>query len=86
MSGFGAFLAKELTEIRRTWRIWVVPGIVIFMGLTSPVLAKLTPALSPRRARPCPARTQAAARLSAAYASAAAGEPGGAPEQTGQTD
>ncbi|MBA4370563.1 MAG: hypothetical protein C0418_03170 [Coriobacteriaceae bacterium] len=45
MSGFAAFLAKEFTEIRRTWRIWVVPGILIFVGLTSPVLAKLTPAL-----------------------------------------
>lgn len=45
MSGFAAFLGKELTEIRRTWRIWVVPGILVFMGLMSPVLAKITPAL-----------------------------------------
>src|SRR5688572_18326456 len=45
MTGFGAFLHKELTEIRRTWRLWVVPGILVFFGVTSPIIAALTPAL-----------------------------------------
>ncbi len=45
MHGFRVFLGKEIREILRTWRIWVLPGIMIFIGLTSPVLAKLTPQL-----------------------------------------
>ena len=45
MTGFGAFLRKELTEIRRTWRIWVIPGMLVFFGITSPIIAALTPAL-----------------------------------------
>jgi len=45
MTGFGAFLQKELTEIRRTWRIWVIPGMLVFFGVTSPIIAALTPAL-----------------------------------------
>src|SRR3982751_444702 len=45
MTGFGAFLRKEVTEIRRTWRLWVIPGMLVFLGATSPVIAALTPAL-----------------------------------------
>jgi ABC-2 type transport system permease protein len=45
MTGFGAFLRKELMEIRRTWRLWVIPGMLVFFGLTSPIIAALTPAL-----------------------------------------
>ena len=45
MTGLVAFLRKELTEIRRTWRLWVIPGMLVFLGLTSPVIAVLTPAL-----------------------------------------
>ena len=45
MTGFGAFLRKELMEIRRTWRIWVLPGMLLFFGVTSPIIAVLTPAL-----------------------------------------
>lgn len=45
MSGFGAFLHKELREIFRTWRIWVLPGIVLFFALSGPPLAKVTPEL-----------------------------------------
>jgi ABC-2 type transport system permease protein len=45
MTGFAAFLAKEALEIRRTWRIWVIPGMLIFFGITSPIVALLTPAL-----------------------------------------
>lgn len=43
MRGFGAFLGKELREIARTWRIWVLPGIVLFFALSGPPLAKVTP-------------------------------------------
>jgi ABC-2 type transport system permease protein len=45
MTGFGAFLGKELTEIRRTWRLWVIPGMLVFFGIMSPILAAITPAL-----------------------------------------
>lgn len=45
MSGFGAFLRKEMREIFRTWRIWVLPGIVLFFALSGPPLAKVTPQL-----------------------------------------
>lgn len=45
MSGYGAFFSKEWMEIRRTWRIWVIPGMLLFFGLTSPILALVTPSL-----------------------------------------
>ena len=45
MTGLGAFLRKELTEIVRTWRIWVIPGMLVFFGITSPIIAALTPTL-----------------------------------------
>jgi len=45
MSGLGAFLRKEFLEIARTWRIWVVPGIVLFFAITSPFIALAAPAL-----------------------------------------
>lgn len=45
MSGFSAFLGKEFTEIRRTWRLWVMPGMLVFFGVTSPIIAALTPSL-----------------------------------------
>jgi ABC-2 type transport system permease protein len=45
MSGFAAFVRKEFEEIRKTSRMWVLPGIMLFFGLTSPILAKLTPLL-----------------------------------------
>lgn len=45
MTGFGVFLGKELLEIRRTWRIWVIPGLAIFFAITGPIIALLTPAL-----------------------------------------
>lgn len=45
MHGFGAFLRKEFHEIVRTWRIWVLPGILMFLALSGPVLALLTPEL-----------------------------------------
>lgn len=45
MTGFAQFLRKEALEIVRTWRIWVLPGVLLFFALTGPVLAKLTPEL-----------------------------------------
>lgn len=45
MHGFAVFLRKEMREIVRTWRIWVLPSIMIFIGITSPILAEFTPAL-----------------------------------------
>ena len=45
MKGFTRFLGKEATEILRTWRIWVLPGVLLFFALSGPILAKLTPQL-----------------------------------------
>ena len=44
MTGF-VFAVKELREIVRTWRIWVLPGIVLLFAVTGPVLARFTPEL-----------------------------------------
>ncbi|WP_407341891.1 ABC transporter permease [Pengzhenrongella phosphoraccumulans] len=43
MSGFVVFARKEAFEILRTWRIWVLPGILLFFALTGPVMARFTP-------------------------------------------
>ena len=45
MSGFTAFLRKESLETRKTWRMWVVPGVLLFLGLTTPILTAVTPAI-----------------------------------------
>ncbi len=45
MTGFGAFLGKEAREIVRTWRIWVVPGLVLLMAVSGPIMAYFTPAI-----------------------------------------
>jgi len=45
VTGFRAFLRKELFEIARTWRIWVLPLLVLVFALTSPVLALFIPEL-----------------------------------------
>jgi ABC-2 type transport system permease protein len=45
MNGFSTFLAKEFTEIRKTWRIWVIPGMLVFFAITSPIIAAVTPGL-----------------------------------------
>jgi ABC-2 type transport system permease protein len=45
MSGFAVFAHKEAREILHTWRIWVLPGILLFFALTGPVLARFTPQL-----------------------------------------
>jgi ABC-2 type transport system permease protein len=45
MNGFARFLRKEALECVRTWRLYVVPGILLFFALTSPLMAQLTPEL-----------------------------------------
>ena len=43
MRGFFGFAQKEGLEIVRTWRIWVLPGMLLFFALTGPFMAKYTP-------------------------------------------
>ncbi len=37
------FARKETLEIVRTWRIWVLPAIMLFFAITAPLLARYTP-------------------------------------------
>ncbi|GAB5079109.1 ABC transporter permease [Arthrobacter sp. AD-310] len=39
------FARKEALELVRTWRVWVLPGIIMFFALTGPPLARFTPEL-----------------------------------------
>ncbi len=43
MRAFLQFAWKEVLEIVRTWRIWVLPGMLLFFALTGPLMAKFTP-------------------------------------------
>lgn len=43
MTGFGVFLRKELIESWRTMRLPVVLGLFLFVGLSSPLLARFLP-------------------------------------------
>ena len=43
MSGYGVFARKEVREILRTWRIWVLPAIILFFAVGGPPLARFTP-------------------------------------------
>lgn len=45
MTGRAAFLGKEFREILSTYKIYVIPAILLMMGLLSPLIAKLTPEL-----------------------------------------
>lgn len=45
MSAFSRFLGKEMTEIRRTWRLWTIGGVLLFFAVMSPLAALATPAL-----------------------------------------
>ncbi len=42
MSGFAVFAGKEAREIRRTWRLFVLPGILAFFAVTGPLTARYT--------------------------------------------
>lgn len=45
MRGFSIFMAKEFREITRTWRMWVLPLVMISFAIMSPVVAAMTPQL-----------------------------------------
>ncbi len=45
MKGFAAFAEKELLEQLRTWRILILGAVLLLFGMTSPLLAKMTPDL-----------------------------------------
>ena len=44
-AAFATFLGKEVRETLKTWRLWVLPGILVFLGVSSPILTKITPTL-----------------------------------------
>jgi len=43
MSAALVFARKEAVEIVRTWRIWVLPAIILLFAITAPLLARFTP-------------------------------------------
>lgn len=45
MKNFGIMFGKEVKEFLRTYKIFVVPGLFLLFGLTSPILTKLLPSL-----------------------------------------
>ena len=45
MTGFLVFIGKESREILLTWRIWVLPGILLLFAVSGPLLARFTPQL-----------------------------------------
>jgi ABC-2 type transport system permease protein len=42
MNGWTALVASQLREIVRTWRIWVLPSVLVVLAATGPVLARFT--------------------------------------------
>jgi ABC-2 type transport system permease protein len=57
MRGLRAFLRKELQETLHTWRLWVMPGLLVFLGVTAPVITALTPRILELAARQSPGTT-----------------------------
>jgi len=45
VSALGHFLGKEAAEIRRTWRLWTIGGVLLFFAIMSPLAALAAPAL-----------------------------------------
>lgn len=43
MTGYVVLARKELLEIVRTWRLWVLPGILLFFAVTGPPTARYAP-------------------------------------------
>jgi ABC-2 type transport system permease protein len=43
VNGYLVFTRKEVSEIIHTWRIWVLPAIMLFFAVTAPVIARFTP-------------------------------------------
>jgi len=65
MNGLRAFLRKELQETLHTWRLWVLPGLLVFLGVTSPVITALTPKIIEFAARQSPGTTLSVAQPTA---------------------
>ena len=57
MSGLRAFLRKEMRETLHTWRLWVLPGLLVFLGVTAPVITALTPRIIELAAKSSPGTT-----------------------------
>ena len=62
MSGLRAFLRKEMRETRHTWRLWVMPGLLLFLGVTAPVITALTPKILELAAKSSPGITVTSAQ------------------------
>ena len=45
MNGFAPFLRKEFGETVKTWRLWVLPGFLLFSAVSSPIVTYLMPTL-----------------------------------------
>ena len=45
MNGFAPFLRKEFSETVKTWRLWVLPGFLLFSAISSPIVTYLMPTL-----------------------------------------
>jgi ABC-2 type transport system permease protein len=45
MSGLAPFLRKEFSETAKTWRLWVLPGFLLFSAVSSPIVTYLMPTL-----------------------------------------
>ena len=43
MRGFGVFCKKEITELYRTYRVFLLGAVALIFGILSPLIAKLTP-------------------------------------------
>ena len=43
MRGFGVFCKKEMTELLRTYRVFLLGAVALIFGILSPLIAKLTP-------------------------------------------
>jgi ABC-2 type transport system permease protein len=43
MNSYLVFARKESREIVRSWRIWVLPAIIVFFAISGPLLARFTP-------------------------------------------
>jgi ABC-2 type transport system permease protein len=65
MSGLRAFLRKELRETLHTWRLWVLPGLLVFLGVTAPVITALTPKIIELAAKSSPGTTVTVAQPTA---------------------
>jgi ABC-2 type transport system permease protein len=43
VNGYLVFARKEVREIVHTWRIWVLPAIMVFFAISGPLVARFTP-------------------------------------------